>query len=112
MGDGNGRGLSSVARRYPKRRDVLRRVRRNQTRRHMFSVPHSLRVGSLVHAIGLTFGLTVDSDHRRLALPLVERLRRHSAERGISFVLGTVANDPTSPSHRFWTKFAEAFPRT
>ena len=26
----------------------------------MFSVPHSLRVGSLVHAIGLTFGLTVE----------------------------------------------------
>ena len=77
----------------------------------MFSVPHSLRVGSLVHAIGLTFGLTVDSAHRRLALPLVERLRRHSAERGIKFALGTVANDPTSPSHRFWTKYAEAFPQ-
>lgn len=77
----------------------------------LFSVPHSLRIGSSVHPIGLTFGLTVDPDHRRLALPLVERLHRHNAERGIAFALGTVVNDPTSPSHRFWTKYAQAFPQ-
>jgi len=59
----------------------------------------------------LTFGLTLDADHGRLAISLVERLRRHSAERGISFALGTIANDPTSPSHRFWTKYAQAFPQ-
>ena len=57
----------------------------------LFSVPHSLRIGSSVHDIGLTFGLTVDPDHRRFALPLVERLHRHNAERGIAFTLGTVA---------------------
>ena len=77
----------------------------------MFSIPYSLRIGSSVHPIGLTFGLTVDPDYGRVALPLVERLRRHNAERGIEFALGTVVNDSTSPSYRFWTKYAEAFPQ-
>jgi hypothetical protein len=77
----------------------------------LFSVPYSLRIGSSVHPIGLTFGLTVDPEHGRVALPLVERLRRHNAEREISFALGTVVNDPTSPSYRFWTKYAQAFPQ-
>jgi hypothetical protein len=77
----------------------------------LFSVPHSLRIGSSVHDIGLAFGLTVGPDHRRFALPLIERLHRDNAERGFAFTLGTVVNDPTSPSNRFWTKYAQAFPQ-
>jgi hypothetical protein len=76
----------------------------------LLSLPYSLRVGSSVHAIQVAFGLTVGADHRRLTLPLIERLHRHSAERGIAFTLGTVVNDPASPSNRFWTKYAQAFP--
>jgi hypothetical protein len=53
----------------------------------------------------------VDPDHPRLALTLVERLRRRDAERGISFSLSTVFSDPKTPSHRFWAKYAQAFPR-
>jgi hypothetical protein len=77
----------------------------------VFSVPYSLRIGSSVHPIGVTFGFTVDPDHRHLAFPLVERLRRRNAERGITFAIGTVVNDPTSPSYRFWTKYAQACPQ-
>ncbi|MFL6798583.1 MAG: hypothetical protein ACJ8F3_14325 [Xanthobacteraceae bacterium] len=77
----------------------------------VFSVPYSLRVGTTVHRSGVAFGLTVDPRHRRLAVPIVERLRRDNAERGIDFVLATVLRDPTSSSHRFWTKYAEAFPK-
>jgi hypothetical protein len=77
----------------------------------VFSAPYSLRIGSSIQPSGLVFGLTVDPDHRGLALPLVERLRRHNAERGIAFALGLVVSDATSPSHRFWTKYAEAFPQ-
>jgi hypothetical protein len=77
----------------------------------VFSIPYSLRIGSAVHSIGLTSGFTVDPDHRRLSLPLVERLRRRDAERGITFSLGTVVSDPMSPSYRFWSKYGQAFPQ-
>ena len=96
--------------RYPKRRDCSAAYEGTKLVGSMFSVPHSLRVGSSAHAIRLTFGLTVDSDHR-LCAPLVERLRRHSAERGLVLSSARLLNDPTSPSHRFWTKYAEAFPQ-
>jgi hypothetical protein len=77
----------------------------------VFSIPYSLRIGSSIHPIGLASGFTVDPDHPRLALTLVERLRRRDAERGISFSLSTVFRDPVTPSHRFWVKYAQAFPR-
>ena len=77
----------------------------------VFSIPYSLRIGSSIHSSGLVFGLTVDAGRRGLALSLVERLRRYNAERGITFALGLVVRDPTSPSYLFWTKYGQAFPR-
>ena len=61
----------------------------------VFSLPHSLRIGSSVYPVALYTALTVDPDHRRLALPMVEHLRRHSEERGIAFAIGMVPNDPS-----------------
>src|SRR5712691_4568329 len=78
----------------------------------VFSVPHSLRVGGRVFPISLYTGFTVDPDHRRLALPLIERLRRDNEERGVAFGIGMVLDDPTSPSYRFWTKYAQTFPQS
>ena len=77
----------------------------------VFSLPHSLRIGSSVYPVALYTALTVDPDHRRLALPMVEHLRRHSEERGIAFAIGMVPNDPSSISYRFWTKYAQTFPQ-
>jgi hypothetical protein len=76
----------------------------------VFSIPYSLRIGPSVHPIAVASGFTVDPDHPRVALTLVERLRRRDAERGISFSLSTVFRDPGTASHRFWTKYAQAFP--
>ena len=59
----------------------------------------------------LSAGFTVDPDHRRVALPLLQRLRRHHEDQGIGFSLGVVLSDPTSISCRFWTKYAETFPQ-
>jgi len=36
-----------------------------------FSFPYSLRIGSSVHPSALISGFTVDPDHRRVALPLL-----------------------------------------
>ncbi|MFL6798581.1 MAG: GNAT family N-acetyltransferase [Xanthobacteraceae bacterium] len=77
----------------------------------VFSLPFLLRMDGSTHRTALVFGLTVDPEHRGLALPLVARLRRCNAERGISFALGLMTNDPASPSHVFWTKYGNAFPR-
>jgi hypothetical protein len=77
----------------------------------VFSLPHSLRIGSSVLPVALYTALTVDPDHRRLALPMVEHLRRYNEERGIAFAIGMVPNDPSSISYRFWTKYAETFPQ-
>jgi len=76
----------------------------------VFSIPYSLRIGSAIHPIALASGFTVDPDYPRLALPLIERLRRRDAERGISFGLSTVFRDAKTASHRFWSKYAQAFP--
>lgn len=76
----------------------------------VFSSPHPMRIGSHNHASGSVFGLTVDPDQRGLALPLVDRLRRHNADRGISVAFGLVVQHASSPSHLFWTRYAQAFP--
>jgi hypothetical protein len=76
-----------------------------------FSFPYSLRIGSSVLPSALISGFTVDPDHRRVALPLLQRLRRHHEDQGIGFSLGVVLSDPTSISCRFWTKYAETFPQ-
>ncbi len=77
----------------------------------VFSVAHSMRIGSSVFPIALYTAFTVDPDCRRLALPLIERLRRDNEERGIAFGIGMVLDDPGSRSFRFWTKYAQAFPQ-
>jgi hypothetical protein len=77
----------------------------------VFSAPYSLRLGSVVHSSALVFGLTVKAGHRGVALPLVERMRRCNAERGIALTLGLVVRDEKSPSRLFWTKYGQAFPQ-
>ena len=77
----------------------------------IFSVPHPLRIAGSVLPVSLSTMFTVDPDYRRVALPLIERLRRHNEERGIALTTGLVLGDPTSISYRFWTKYAETFPR-
>lgn len=77
----------------------------------IFSIPHSLRVGDRVFPIALYSGFTVDPEHRRMALPLVERLRRANDDRGIAFGIGMVLDVPHSSSYRFWMKYAQAFPQ-
>jgi hypothetical protein len=76
----------------------------------IFSVPYPLRINGAEQTTGLVLGFTVDPNHRRVAWPLVERIRAFHAERGISFGLGGIASDPMSPSYRFWTRYMRAFP--
>lgn len=77
----------------------------------VFLVPHALRIREIVHPVVMCTGFTVAPEHRRLALPLIERLRRAGEERGMAFGIGMVLDDQKSASYRFWTKYAEAFPR-
>jgi hypothetical protein len=77
----------------------------------MFSVPHPIRVAGSVIQASLSDMFTVDPDHRRIALLLIERLRRHNEERGIALTTGLILGDPTSISYRFWIKYAERFPQ-
>jgi hypothetical protein len=77
----------------------------------IFSIPYSLRVRSSVLRTGLITGFTVDPSHRRIALPLVERIRRLHEERGIAFGIGGFASDQRSASYRFWSRYARAFPQ-
>jgi hypothetical protein len=77
----------------------------------IFSIPHSLRIRSSVLPTALVTGLTVDPDHGRIALHLVERIRQLHEERGIAFGIGGFAGDRASASYRFWTQYARAFPQ-
>lgn len=76
------------------------------------SVPHLLRVGGSVYPVAFYTGFTVTPDHRRLALPLIERLRRDNEERGVAFGIGMIFDYAGSASSRFWTKYAETFPQS
>jgi hypothetical protein len=76
----------------------------------IFSAPSPLRVSGSVYPASLSSVFTVDPDHRRMALPLVQHLRRCNEERGIAITTGMVLGDTTSISYRFWTKYAESFP--
>jgi hypothetical protein len=77
----------------------------------VFAAPHALRMGGMVYPVGMCTGFTVLPEHRRVALPLIERLRRVSEERGIAFGVGMVLDDPKSVSFQFWNKYANAFPQ-
>ena len=73
-------------------------------------MPHSLRIGSSVLPVALHTSFTVDPEHRRVALSLIERLRREHEDSGIALAIGLILDDPTSSSYRFWTKYAQTFP--
>jgi hypothetical protein len=77
----------------------------------IFSVSSSLRIRSSVLSTPLITGFTVDPDHRRVAWPMVERVRRLHQERDIAFGIGVLGSDPTSVSYRFWTRYQKAFPQ-
>jgi len=76
----------------------------------IFSAPSPLRISGSVHPASLSSVFTVDPDHRRMALPLVQHLRRCNEESGIAITTGMVLGDTTSISYRFWIKYAESFP--
>lgn len=78
----------------------------------VFSVPRTLRVAGTRHQVSLYTGFSVEASSRRAALPLIERLRRTNEERGDVFGIGLVLDDPSSASYRFWTKYAETFPKS
>lgn len=75
------------------------------------SCPHSLRVGNTVYPVALYSGFTVDPSSRRVALPLIQRLRDENEKRGVAYGIGLVIDDPQSASYRFWTKYAESYPQ-
>jgi hypothetical protein len=76
----------------------------------IFSAPSPLRISGSVYPASLSSVFTVEPDHRRIALPLVQHFRRCNEERGIAITTGMVLGDPSSISYRFWTKYAETFP--
>jgi hypothetical protein len=78
----------------------------------VFSVPRTLRVDGKRYPVAMWTGFSVEPGNRRVALPLIERLRRANEERGIAFGIGMVLDDPTSASYQFWTKYADAFPNS
>jgi hypothetical protein len=77
----------------------------------IFSAPTPLRISGSVYPASLSSVFTVDPDHRRIALSLVQHLRRCNEEHGIAITTGMVLGDPASISYRFWTKYAETFPQ-
>lgn len=77
----------------------------------VFSFPQSLRVGDTVFPVAIFTGFSVDTEYRGAALPLIQRLRQDIEERGVAFGFGTVLDDPTSASYRFWAKYAQTFPQ-
>jgi hypothetical protein len=78
----------------------------------VFSVPRTLRVNGASYPVSMYTGFSVEPAHRRLALPLIERLRRANEARGVAFGIGMVLDDPRSASFQFWTKYADAFPNS
>jgi hypothetical protein len=73
-------------------------------------MPHSLRIGASVLPVVLHTSFTVDPDYRRVALPLIERVRQDHTESGIALAIGLILDAPTSPSYLFWTKYGQTFP--
>src|SRR5262245_39678073 len=61
-----------------------------------FSVPHSLRIGPSIYPITLCSWFNVDPDYGRVALPLIEQLRRCEEERGFALSIGVVLGDKRS----------------
>jgi hypothetical protein len=78
----------------------------------VMALPRTMRIDGTVHPVAMCTGFTVEPSNRRVALPLTERLRRLTEERGAAAGIGMVLGDPDSPSYRFWMKYAEAYPKT
>ena len=83
----------------------------NQDRRQHFFHSLLLRIGSAVRTVPIITGFAVDPDHRRAAVPLVERIRRLHAEREIAFGIGGFGGSRSSASYSFWTRYSRAFPQ-
>src|SRR3954468_6573286 len=77
----------------------------------VFSLPRRMCIGGIDYPVSMFTGFTVEPSRRRVALPLIERLRRANEDNGTAFGIGLVLDDPTSASFRFWTKYAEAYPK-
>src|SRR5215218_4274042 len=78
---------------------------------NVFSVPRRMCINGVDYPVSMFTSFTVEPSHRRVALPLIERLRRANEENGTAFGIGMVLDDPTSASYRFWTKYAVAYPK-
>ena len=78
----------------------------------IFSMQRTMRIGASVYPIAMWTGFSVEPGNRRVALPLIERMRRANEARGLVFGIGMVLDDPTSASFQFWTKYAFAFPKS
>jgi hypothetical protein len=78
----------------------------------VFSVPRRMRIAGIDYPVSMFTGFTVEPSRRRVALPLIERLRRINETSGAAFGIGMVLDDPTSASYRFWTKYAETYPKS
>ncbi|MFL6798585.1 MAG: GNAT family N-acetyltransferase [Xanthobacteraceae bacterium] len=71
---------------------------------------HSLRIHSSIVPVAIHTSFSVDPDHRRAALPLIEQLRRNHRDEELELAIGLILDPRTSLSYRFWTKYAETFP--
>jgi hypothetical protein len=78
----------------------------------VFSVPRTLTVKGRDYPVSMWTGFSVEESHRRLALPLIERLRKANEARGAAFGIGMVLDDKSSASYQFWTKYASSFPKS
>lgn len=74
-------------------------------------VPRTMRVDGVDYPIMMSTSFSVEPASRRVALPLIARLRRLSEEKGAAFGVGIALDDPATPSYRFWTKYAESYPQ-
>lgn len=78
----------------------------------VFAVPRSMKVGGIAHPVMMWTGFSVEPGNRRVALPLIERMRRMTEARSIAFGVGMVLDNPASASYQFWTKYSDAFPKS
>lgn len=76
-------------------------------------VPHTLRIGSSAYRIGLASWCIVHPAYRSFSLTtrLINTLRQRHLQEGLAFSLGFVSSDPRSFADRFWSKYAELYPR-
>jgi hypothetical protein len=79
----------------------------------LLSMPHTLRIGSLLLPVSLSSWLLADPDYRhaRVSPRLLEAFHQQHREQGLAFSLGPFIGDPTSIAHRFWARAQKNHPR-